>query len=84
MPEFPSYKSLIHRYFFHALLQGSNLVLPLVTIPHLVQVLGLTGFGHYSFLVLVAYYASLLPDFGFTQAAPVEMKTMDKKAPIST
>lgn len=77
MPDFSAYKGLIHRYFFHALLQGSNLILPLITIPHLVQVLGLSGFGHYSFLILVAYYASLLPDFGFTQAAPVEMKQMD-------
>lgn len=73
-------KILFHRYIFHAIIQGTNLILPLVTIPHLVRHLGLEGFGRYSFLLLIAYYSALIPDFGFTQAGPLKLRTFSAPA----
>ncbi len=51
------------------LLQGSNYIIPLLTLPYLTRVLGVEGFGIYSLTLSLAQYFVILVDFGFNLSA---------------
>ncbi|CNC81938.1 translocase [Yersinia frederiksenii] len=51
------------------LLQGSNYIIPLLTLPYLTRVLGVEGFGVYSLTLSLAQYFVILIDFGFNLSA---------------
>ncbi|MDF9388208.1 flippase [Vibrio sp. 1151_11] len=50
-------------------LQGSNYVIPLLTLPYLTRTLGVEGFGIFGLVVAVAQYFVLFTDFGFNLTA---------------
>lgn len=51
------------------LIQGANFLLPLVTFPYLVRVLGPANFGVLAFSFAVVAYGVLLADYGFNLSA---------------
>lgn len=51
------------------LIQGANFILPLVTFPYLVRVLGPSNFGVLAFSFAVVAYGVLLADYGFNLSA---------------
>ena len=53
--------------------QIANLVLPLVTLPYLLRVLGVEQFGVYVFCQAVLAYAVVLADYGFNLSATERM-----------
>lgn len=55
--------------FSLAFVQGVNYILPLITIPYLVRVLGIDGFGLYSFVYSLTQYFIYLTDYGFNLSA---------------
>lgn len=55
--------------FSLAFVQGVNYILPLVTIPYLVRVLGIDGFGLYSFVYSLTQYFVYFTDYGFNLSA---------------
>ncbi|TMM29904.1 hypothetical protein FDT66_08520 [Polaribacter aestuariivivens] len=62
-----------HNYLYLLLIQGTNLVLPLITFPYLVRVLGSEKYG----LVMIAYslmkFFIITVDFGFNISATREV-----------
>lgn len=50
-------------------IQGINYLIPLITVPYLVRVLGLDGFGKYSIILAVIQYLVILTDYGFSLSA---------------
>ncbi|MEN8878772.1 MAG: oligosaccharide flippase family protein [Polaribacter sp.] len=63
-------------YFYLLLIQGTNLVLPLITFPYLVRVLGSEKYG----LVMIAYslmkFFIITVDFGFNISATREVSLL--------
>ena len=50
-------------------IQISNLAIPLLTLPYLTKVLGLTGFGKLGLAQTIFFLMGFLTDFGFTYSA---------------
>jgi len=50
-------------------LQFINTVLPLLLIPYLIRILGLEGFGIYSFVLAIILYGVKMSDYGFDLSA---------------
>lgn len=58
--------SLIENIFSLSILNGLNLILPLVTIPYLVATVGSSHYGIYSIVYSIVQYALLVSNYGFS------------------
>ncbi|WP_242092377.1 oligosaccharide flippase family protein [Aestuariivivens sediminicola] len=66
-------KALLSNFFSLSVLQGMNMLLPLVTLPYLVRVLGVEKFGLVNFAVSIVMYFNILVSFGFELSATREI-----------
>nr|WP_314429702.1 flippase [uncultured Pantoea sp.] len=62
-------KKLFKNIFSMFSIQGLNYLIPLVTIPYLVRVLGISEFGTYSLILAVIQYFVIFADYGFNLSA---------------
>jgi len=62
-------KRLSENFISLVILQFINIVLPLLLIPYLIRVLGIEGFGIYSFVLAIVLYGVKLSDYGFSLSA---------------
>ncbi len=66
-------KSEIKRLFFNisslTIVQLANNLIPLVTLPYILRIIGLENFGIIAFSYAVSTYLSVLVDYGFTTSA---------------
>lgn len=63
------YKNLLSNFTWLTLLQGTNLVLPLLIYPYLIRALGIDKFGLIVFAQAVAAYFITMVDYGFNISA---------------
>ena len=65
------------------ILQLINYVLPLFLIPYLIRVLGIEGFGIYSFILAIIMYGVQMSDYGFELSATYNISlNRDNKSKI--
>jgi len=62
-------KRLGDNFISLVVLQGINYLVPLIVFPYLVRVLGIDGFGLYSFIFAIIMYGVMLSDYGFDLSA---------------
>lgn len=55
--------------FALGLVQATNFIIPLITLPYLVRTIGLEKFGAVSYALTIMTYAAILIDYGFMMSA---------------
>lgn len=64
-----SHRQIIENFFSLSVLNGLNILLPLVTLPYLVRILGPEKYGTVSFVLVIIQYITLVSNYGFTYSA---------------
>ena len=67
------YNVLIKNFFSLSILNVINFLTPLITLPYLIQVLGVENYGKYSFIYSLLLYVNMLVNFGFQFSATKEV-----------
>lgn len=65
MVDIRKYKQLIENFFSLSILNALNVLLPLVTLPYILHVVGKANYGVYSYVYAIVQYVILFSTYGF-------------------
>lgn len=78
------YKVLLSNFLSLAILQGLNILLPFLTIPHLLRVIGVEKFGLISFALAFVTFFQIVVEYGFNNTATRDISVVsDSKKDIA-
>jgi len=77
-----TFKRLLDNFLSLSALQGINYLVPLITFPYLVRVLGVEQFGLFSFIMAIILYAEIVTDYGFDLTATKHIST-NRENPVT-
>ncbi len=63
------HKTWLSNFGYLSILNGLNIILPLLTIPYLTNVLGASRFGDYAFVLVLVQNIEIITNFGFQFSA---------------
>lgn len=63
------YKQIIENFFSLSILNGLNVLLPLITLPYILRVIGAEKYGMYVYVYVVVQYIVLVATYGFNFSA---------------
>lgn len=63
------YKTIISNFGYLSVLNGLNIILPLLTIPYLTNTVGAARFGDYAFVLVLVQNIEIITNFGFQFSA---------------
>ena len=69
MAEIRKYRQVIENFFSLSILNALNVLLPLVTLPYILHVVGKANYGAYSYVYAVLQYVILFSTYGFNFSA---------------
>lgn len=77
-------KTLLSNFMSLSILQGLNYLLPLITMPYIIRVVGLENFGLIAFAAAIIAYFNVIVDYGFNLTATRDVAVhRDDKAKIT-
>ena len=59
------YKQIVENFFSLSILNGLNVLLPLITLPYILHVVGRANYGAYSYIYVIVQYVILFSTYGF-------------------
>ena len=74
---------LFSNFFSLSIIQGTNFLIPLVVMPHVIQRIGVASFGMVSVAQIIMVYLSTISDYGFNLTATREIALNKEKSRIS-
>ena len=78
------HKLLIENFFSLSILNGLNVLLPLVTLPYMLSVVGKANYGVYSYIYVIVQYVILFSTYGFNFSATKQIsQCRDDKEAVS-
>ena len=84
MKIFDRHKLLIENFFSLSILNGLNVLLPLVTLPYILHVVGKSHYGAYSYVYAIVQYVILFSTYGFNFSATKQIsQCRDDKEKVS-
>lgn len=63
------HNAIIESFFSLSILNGLNVLLPLITLPYILRVVGMANYGIYSYIYVLIQYLLLLNAYGFNYSA---------------
>lgn len=63
------HRHIIGNFFSLSILNGLNVLLPLITLPYILNVVGKANYGAYSYIYVIVQYVILFSTFGFNFSA---------------
>ena len=84
MDKLKKYRRLIENFFSLSILNALNVLLPLLTLPYILHVVGKAGYGAYSYVYVVVQYVILFSTYGFNFSATKQIsQCRDDDAAVS-
>ena len=78
------YKQIIENFFSLSILNALNVLLPLITLPYILHVVGKANYGAYSYVYAVLQYVILFSTYGFNFSATKQIsQCRDDKDAVS-
>ena len=78
------YRQLIENFFSLSILNALNVLLPLVTLPYILHIVGKANYGVYSYVYAIVQYVILFSTYGFNFSATKQIsQCRDDKQSVS-